>query len=92
MRPLNGHVLLNIEIEEGKERKTEGGIIIPGTVDKDDITNVMPTGIVLSAANDVMLDLKAGDAVLYNNFSGKEVMVDDVHCLLIKSEDLYAVK
>ena len=91
MRPLNGHVLLNITAQDQDERKTEGGIIIPGIVDDDD-TGKIPTGVVITAAEDVQLPLKMGDVVLYNNFSGKAITVDGVKCLLIKGEDLYGIK
>jgi len=90
MKPLNGHVLLSVDKPEADERKTAGGIIIPVSIDDDDKPGI-PEGIVMDAADDVELPIKKDDIVLYNSYSGREVVVDGQTCLLIAAKDLFAI-
>jgi len=90
-RPLHDRVLVRrIESEE----KTKGGIIIPDTAkEKPQEGEVVAVGE--GAKNDKgekqPLDVKAGDRVLFGEWSGSEVKIDDEDLLIMKESDILGV-
>ncbi|MEE8258920.1 MAG: co-chaperone GroES [Sphingomonadales bacterium] len=90
-RPLHDRVVVRrIESEE----KTAGGIIIPDTAqEKPSEGEVIAAG--LGAKNEdgkvVPLDVKAGDRVLFGQWSGSEIKVDGEELLIMKESDILGI-
>jgi chaperonin GroES len=90
-RPLHDRVVVRrVEAEE----KTAGGIIIPDTAkEKPQEGEVIAVG---PGARDesgklVVLDVKAGDRVLFGKWSGSEVRIDGEDLLIMKESDIMGV-
>ena len=90
-RPLHDRVVIRrIEAEE----KTLGGIIIPDTAkEKPQEGEVIAVG---PGARDesgklVVVDVKAGDRVLFGKWSGSEVRIDGEDLLIMKESDIMGV-
>ncbi len=90
IRPLHDRVLVRRTEEE---RVTASGIIIPENAEKPN------TGEIIAAGNgritdtgDVRgMDVKVGDLVLFGQYSGQPVKVDDEDLIMMKEEDILAV-
>ena len=90
-RPLGDRVLVK-RIEE--EAKTKGGIIIPDTAkEKPQEGEVVAVGP--GARNDkgeqVALDVKAGDRILFGKWGGTEVKLNGEDLLILKESDILGV-
>jgi len=90
-RPLHDRVLVRrIDAEE----KTAGGIIIPDTAkekpQEGEIVAAGPGGR-NEQGQQVPLDVKAGDRVLFGKWSGTEVKIDGQDYLIMKESDLLGV-
>ena len=90
-RPLGDRVLVK-RIEE--EAKTKGGIIIPDTAkEKPQEGEVVAVGP--GARNDkgeqVALDVKAGDRMLFGKWGGTEVKLNGEDLLILKESDILGV-
>jgi chaperonin GroES len=76
------------------EDKTKGGILIPDTVkEKPQEGEVVAVG---PGARDesgklVVLEVKAGDRVLFGKWSGAEVKIDGEDLLIMKESDILGV-
>ena len=90
-RPLHDRVVVRrVESEE----KTKGGIIIPDTAkEKPQEGEVIAvgTGTRDDKGNLVMLDVKAGDRVLFGKWSGTEVKLNGEDLLIMKESDIMGV-
>ena len=90
-RPLHDRVVVRrIDAEE----KTKGGIIIPDTAkEKPQEGKVVAVGKgkVTEDGKLQPLDVKKGDRVLFNKYSGTEVKIDGEEHLIMREEDLLAV-
>jgi chaperonin GroES len=90
-RPLHDRIV--VKRIEGEE-KTKGGIIIPDTAkEKPQEGKVVAVG---PGARDesgklVPLDVKAGDRVLFGNWSGTEVKIDGQDLLIRKESDILGI-
>ena len=90
-RPLHDRVVVRrVESEE----KTKGGIIIPDTAkEKPQEGEVIAVGT--GTRDDkgalVMLDVKAGDRVLFGKWSGTEVKLNGEDLLIMKESDIMGV-
>ncbi len=90
-RPLHDRVVVKRLPED---TKTAGGIIIPDTVaEKPMQGEVIAAGP--GARNEdgerVVLDVKAGDTVLFGKWSGTEVKIDGEELLIMKESDIMGV-
>lgn len=90
IRPLHDRVI----IERVKERTTEGGIVIPDSVDGEKPVK----GKIIAVGKGKLengtvraLDVKVGDEVLYGKYSGTEVKVDGDELLVLREEDIMGV-
>jgi chaperonin GroES len=91
IRPLQDRILVK-RIDE--EAKTKGGIIIPDTAkEKPQEGKVIAVGKgkVTEDGKLQPLDVKKGDRVLFNKYSGTEVNVDGEEHLIIREEDVLAI-
>ena len=90
-RPLHDRVVVKrIEAEE----KTAGGIIIPDTAkekpQQGEVVAVGPGGRD-EAGKLILIDVKAGDRILFGKWSGTEVKIDGVEYLIMKESDIMGV-
>jgi chaperonin GroES len=90
-RPLGDRVLVK-RVEE--EAKTKGGIIIPDTAkEKPQEGEVVAVGP--GARNDkgeqVALDVKAGDRILFGKWGGTEVKLEGEDLLILKESDILGI-
>ena len=91
IRPLQDRILVK-RIDE--EAKTKGGIIIPDTAkEKPQEGKVVAVGKgkVTEDGKLQPLDVKKGDRVLFNKYSGTEVNVEGEEHLIIREEDVLAI-
>jgi chaperonin GroES len=91
IRPLQDRILVK-RIDE--EAKTKGGIIIPDTAkEKPQEGKVVAVGKgkVTEDGKLQPLDVKKGDRVLFNKYSGTEVNVDGEEHLIMREEDVLAI-
>ena len=90
-RPLHDRVLVRrIENEE----KTPGGIIIPDTTkEKPSEGKVIAVGAGARGEDGkvVALDVKAGDRVLFGQWSGNEIKIDGEELLIMKESDILGI-
>jgi chaperonin GroES len=90
-RPLHDRVVVRrIDADE----KTAGGIIIPDTA-KEKPTEGEVVAVGPRARNErgelVPLDLKAGDRILIDKWSGTEIKLDGEELLIMKESDIFGV-
>jgi chaperonin GroES len=92
VRPLHDRILVQ-RLEEGEQHI--GGIIIPDTAKEKP-----QQGTVIAAGNGrarddgtrVALDVKPGDLILFGRYSGQEIKLDGQEYLIMKEEDVLAVR
>jgi chaperonin GroES len=90
LKPLADRVILKMtEAEE----KTKSGIIITGTAkEKPQIAEVIevgPGGIV--DGKEIKMEVKKGDKVVTNKYSGTEIKIDDIEYIIVKQSDILAI-
>lgn len=85
LKPLHDYVLLKKEKEE-KETKTMSGIILTSGKEKSKLAIVESIG---SGVKDAGYD--CGDKVLYKEYAGTTMKIDDEEYIVIKDEDIIAV-
>ncbi len=91
IRPLHDRVVVRRTQEE---KTTTSGLIIP-----DSAAEKPSRGEILAAGNgrindngDVLaLDVKVGDQVLFGQYAGTEIKVDDEALLVMREDDIVAV-
>lgn len=83
IQPLNKRVLVKpIQAEE----KTAGGIYIP-----DSAQEKKQEGTIVAVATDIKdCSLAVGDVVLYENFAGTEIKINDQKHIILKAEEILA--
>jgi len=84
LQPINQNVL--IAIEEKKEQKTQGGIIIPDTASKEKPIS----GKVIAMANIEDPEFTVGDNVVFKKYSGTEIEFSDKEYLVLQYADILA--
>ncbi len=90
-RPLHDRVLVKrIEVDE----RTKGGIIVPDPVKKKpqegEIVAAGP-GARDDSGKLIPLDVRAGDRILFGNWSGTEVKIDGEDLLIMKESDILGI-
>jgi chaperonin GroES len=87
LQPLHDYVLLKKEKEENEEKKTASGIILSTTSKEKS-----KLAVVASIGKDVEdAGYACGDKVLYKEYSGTNMKIDDEEYIVIKDEDIIAV-
>lgn len=82
IRPINGRVLVK-PVDPSEE--TRGGIVIPDTAKEKP-----SEGEVVAIAEDATEEVAVGDRVIYKEYGGTEVKVEDENFVLLTAEDLVA--
>ena len=90
LSPLGDRVVLKqLEAEE----TTKSGIVLPGNAQEKpqqaEVIAVGPGGVV--DGKEVVMQVKAGDTVIYSKYSGTEVELDDEKYVIVKQSDILAV-
>ena len=92
VKPLGDRVLVKrIEAEE----KTKGGIVLPDTAKekpKEGRVEAVGEGKMLDNGKRATPQVKVGDRVLFSSYAGTEVKVDGEDFLIMREEDILAVR
>lgn len=86
IKPLADRVLIK---PDPAEEKTAGGLIIPETAKEKPLA-----GTVVAAGpgtEEVKMEVKAGDKVLYGKYAGTEITQGGETYLIMKQNDIFAV-
>ena len=91
IKPLADRIVIKVaEVE----RSTKSGIVIPDTSkEKPQKGEVIAigSGKLLDNGERAKSEVKVGDNILFNKYSGTEVKIDDVDYLVIRESDILAV-
>ena len=88
--PLGDRVVLKqLEAEE----TTKSGIVLPGQAQEKpqqaEVVAVGPGGMV--DGNEVKMEVKVGDKVIYSKYAGTEVKMDGTEFIIVRQSDILAV-
>lgn len=88
--PLFDRVVIRPEIQT---TTTKSGIVLPSTSqERPHIGKVIAIGSGLDIdANNVGMQVRIGDVVLFNKFAGSEVKIDDETLIVLRQIDLIAI-
>lgn len=85
LQPVNQNVIIQMDDVKG-EQKTASGIIIPDTVEKER----PKMGKVIALSNIETPEVAVGDTVIYKEYSGTEIKLDDEKYLVVPYADILA--
>lgn len=86
LTPLNDRVVLKQLVAE---ETTKSGIVLPGqNKEKPQQAEVVAVG---PGTEDIKMQVKVGDNVIYSKYSGTEVKLDDEEYIICKQEDILAI-
>lgn len=86
LNPLNDRVVLKQLVAE---ETTKSGIVIPGqSKEKPQQAEVVSVG---PGTEEIKMQVKVGDKVIYSKYSGTEVKLDDEEFIICKQDDILAV-
>ncbi|MBQ7351641.1 MAG: co-chaperone GroES [Clostridia bacterium] len=68
-----------------------GNIILPESTKQPEISEVIALGIGEIDGKKTTFEVKIGDKVLYNKFSGNEFRIDNENYIIIKEKDILAI-
>lgn len=90
IKPLADRVVIKkVEAEE----KTASGIVLPGAAKEQpqiaEVIEVGPGGVV--DGKEVIMELKVGDNVIFQKYSGTEVKLQGEEFIIVKQSDILAV-
>lgn len=90
VKPLGTRVLLK-EVET--EETTKSGIVLPSNAkEKPYMAEVIEVGPGETRnGNEIKMEVKKGDKVLYSKYAGTEIKLDDQKYLLVKQDDILAI-
>ena len=71
------------------EQKTSSGIIIPDTAKEKPLKGTVVA--VGPGKKDKSMTVKVGDAVLYGQYSGTELKIENGEFLIMKESDIYGI-
>ncbi len=88
--PLFDRVIIKPEIQSST---TKSGIVLPSTSqERPQIGLVLALGSGVDFdGNNIGMQVKIGDKVLFNKFSGNEIKVDDETLIVLRQIDLIAI-
>ncbi len=71
------------------EEKTKSGIVLPGqSQEKPQQAEVIAVG---PGTDEVKMEVKKGDLVIYSKYAGTEVKLDKEEFIIVKMNDIHAV-
>ncbi|MCX7912987.1 MAG: co-chaperone GroES [Thermodesulfovibrionales bacterium] len=83
IKPLKERVVVKYSEEELE--KTAGGIYVP------DVAKEKPQKGTVEAVGSEVKEVKVGDVVLFDKYSGSKIKLNDVEYLIIKEEDILGI-
>ena len=84
--PLGDRVVLEQLVAE---ETTKSGIVLPGqNKEKPQQAKVIAVG---PGTEEVKMEVKKGDEVIYSKYSGTEVKIEDKEYIIVKQNDILAV-
>lgn len=83
IKPLKDRVV--IRYSEEQEEKTAGGIYVP------DVAKEKPQKGTVEAVGSEVKEVKAGNQVLFDKYSGSKIKIDNIEYLIVKEEDLLGI-
>ncbi len=86
IKPLADRVL--IKMVEAEETTKSGIILSSGSKEKPQIAEVVAVG---PGTEDVKMNIKEGDKVIINKYSGTEVKYEGTEYTIVKQEDILAI-
>lgn len=86
IKPLLDRVL--IKMVESEETTKSGIILSNGSKEKPQIAEVVAVG---PGTEDVKMNVKVGDKVIINKYSGTEVKYEGTEYTIVKQEDVLAI-
>ena len=86
IKPLADRVL--IKMVESEETTKSGIILSSGSKEKPQIAEVVAVG---PGTEEVKMEIKLGDKVIINKYSGTEVKYEGTEYTIVKQEDILAV-
>ena len=92
IKPLDNRVAVQF-IEEKKEEKTEGGIVLPDTAQKDEKPQ---QGKIVAVGKNIApegeeAEVAIGDSVVFDKYAGTKVEVDAEEYIILSMDDVLAV-
>ena len=92
LKPLDDHVVVEPIVQE---EKTSSGIYLPDTAHKDKPQTgkvvAVGTGRLMENGTRVPSEVKAGDVVVFANYSGSDVTLDGKDYIILRDSDILAV-
>ena len=86
IKPLEDRVL--IKMVESEETTKSGIILSSGSKEKPQIAEVVAVG---PGTEDIKMNVKVGDKVTINKYSGTEVKFEGTEYTIVKQEDVLAI-
>jgi len=83
IKPLKDRVVIRYSEEENE--KTAGGIYVP------DVAKEKPQKGTVDAVGSEVKEVKAGNQVLFDKYSGSKIKIDNIEYLIVKEEDLLGI-
>lgn len=90
-KPLRDRVLVKFSTEE---EKTAGGLFIPDSAkEKPQRGTIIAigSGKITDDGKRQSMDVKVGDTVLFDKYSGSKIKIDDEDYLIIREEDVLGI-
>jgi chaperonin GroES len=90
-KPLRDRVFVKFSSEE---EKTAGGLYIPDSAkEKPQKGTVIAVGLgkITDDGKRQPLEVKVGDAILFDKYSGSKIKMDDEEYLIIREEDILGI-
>ncbi len=81
-KPLKDRVFVSYAAEE---ERTKGGLYVPDTAKEK------PQKGKVEAVGSEVKEVKVGDSILFDKYSGSKVRMDDSEYLIIKEEDILGI-
>lgn len=95
IKPLHDYVVLELDIQEDKERTTASGIILTSSTpqEKPQTGKVVAVGKgrLTETGGVVPLSVKVGDEVFFAKYSGTEMKYNNSNYLILRERDIMAV-
>jgi chaperonin GroES len=92
IKPLADHIVIE---PLPQEEKTESGILLPGTAEKEKPEQgkvvAVGTGKKTDDGKVISVDVQVGDTVLFTKYAPNEVTVDGKEYLIVKEDDILGV-
>ena len=91
IRPLHDRVVVR---RKDEETKTAGGIVLPGKAAErpsQGVVLAVGTGKVLDNGDVQALAVKVGDVVVFGQYSGNTIKIDNEELLIMSESEIYGV-